>query len=785
MAILGAKIARSAPTVELAAYGIDDASMQWLEDRLGTRRPKASAVDSLARSSLTPQEQRFMGELLTAMRGGGRDVSVSVTQRGAGDAQRAGFMQATLQPKTRDAAVVGRVRAALEAVLWGQESHLEAFCTIARDHVSETRTLAAVLVLGGNRGHGKTEALAALANGLFANADSRVSKGGVHVVDLSAATDASAAALFDEEGPLGDKTLKQLVGRSIVCFTGAQDLQARAPRVAQLLQALLGTSRHEKGYRSLVYAFDFDQSEDSPIKAMSQALGPVGTRIASAYADFDDLDAATMQRYCLARLPRLLKSKALGDIRVDLDEAALSLLGAALATPHMPIEELDARAYQLILSHLEVADGGSRGAPTLVQMTAAADPEEAAAIIENLTSPLPDITLAKKLLRVVQVVVEAGAESVKAPAESHGAPKVEARRERSRATDVAEIHADVVARARNNEAMFASVSGKYDAFFRKLLAGMRLASEEESGVDLNEALNFVLRETTRVESLDADAAIALLASVAPVDFDQVERYASDTIPRPVAVALGVLERVGEATADELVLLTTLADKLIRNGVSVRRGQPRLVLARGQRHVETLSRLLSRLAPKARHVEEKVEASEPRKITVALSDDIDVPGYELKATGKLGTDGFTQRRVRQRLREAGNLEVSATERLTAIFELMKYENVEAIPAATAIALLDRVIDDLDEADLGTGFHLQSAEGRLEKYPDGFHPIALFVALEALELASNPTREEVTNLASRAAAILQRLPLKDREGAWFVNSPSQYAAMLHTLAERKRS
>ncbi len=565
MGLLGARIARSAPTVDLGSYGIDEASLQWLEDRLGSRAPKASAVDSLARATLTAREQRFMDELLKAMRGGGRNVSVSVTQSGAGDAQRAGVMQASLQPKTREAGLVGKVRAALDAVLWGQEKQLEAFCTVARDHVSETRTLPAVLVVTGNRGHGKTEALAALARGLCA----KEGKGRVHFVDLASATDASAAALFEEEGPLADKTLKSHVGRSLVCISGAQDLQTRAPQVAQRLQALLLTSRSHESYRSLAYAFDFDQTADSPVKAMAQALGPVGTRIASAYAQFDDLDAATMQRYCLTRLPQLLKSKALGNVRVDLDEAALALLGAALATPYMPIEELDARAYQLILAHLEGADDGQQRCPTRVQMTAAADPEEAAAIIANLTSPLPDITLAKKLLRVVQVVPETGSETVETPladeAAAASAP-VEAAVQPTHDEAIAEIHASVVERAEagDQDALF-RFGGRYDRSFVRMLAEMKLATDGH-GIDLNSALNFVsrTRATTCVGRVEAATAIAMLASIKVDEPDeQSEMFDDQRASRAVVVTLETVRRVRAATPDELDQLRTLAEAIVR------------------------------------------------------------------------------------------------------------------------------------------------------------------------------------------------------------------------------
>src|SRR5262249_7928632 len=137
---------------------------------------------------------------------------------------------------------------------------------------------------------------------------------------------------------------------------------------------------------------------------MSRALGLVGTRIASAYARFGALTSETMQRYCLSRLPALLESKNLGRVRVDLDPSAMALVGAALATPLMPLDELAPRLAALIPEHVEAADDGNNHTPASVELTAAADPELAASIIANLTSPVPDITLATKLLRVDRII---------------------------------------------------------------------------------------------------------------------------------------------------------------------------------------------------------------------------------------------------------------------------------------------------------------------------------------------------------------------------------------------
>ncbi len=723
MALLGAKVARTAPTVDLATYAIDDASMQWLEDRLGSRAPKVSAVDSLAQSSLAPHERRFMDELLKAVRGGGRNVTVSVTQTGATEAQRAGFMQATLHPKSREPGLVGQVRNAVEAVLWGQENNLDAFCAVARDHASVTRTLAAVLVLGGSRGHGKVEALAALANGLYAKTDKGKARPAVHVVDLSTATDATAAALFEADGALGESTLDRLVDHSVVCISGANDLQARAPQVAQRLQGLLMTARSSADYRSLVYAFDFDQLDcGSVLQTLDKALGPVGTRVASAYAHFGDLGASTMQRYCLARLPSLLQSKALGNVSVDLDDAALSILGAALATPHMPLEELDARVYHLVMSHLEGADDGTQRCPRRVQMTAAVEADEAASIIANLTSPLPDITLARRLLRVVQVVDEA----VKTPA-SVGGPAP------TGSSTIAEIHADVVARAAagNGDSLWSD--GRDDpSSLLKVIAGMQLANGAQ-GVDLDDMLDFIARPKTCVALVEADTAIAVLASIHEKDDHRGEVYKGTKVPRPVLVTRLTLARVRNATPEQIEHLTVLANRIVgdtdyADEIAERLGKITVREEAPKRHAE----------PEARHPTLATPPATPSHATdIARVLELAKAGDSASLfSAPLGEEtGFCEG-LRAMLEEGSWKDNDGLQRLL----LDANQRALALEPATTIAILGAI----------DGFGPPTKATTPDIVPGG--PLAVVMALEAIALTAHASTQEREGMEAHAKRII---------------------------------
>ncbi len=702
MALLGAKIARSAPTVDLTQYAIDDASMQWLEDRLGSRMPKASAVDSLARAPLTAHEQRFMDELLKALRGGGRSVSVSVTQSGVGEAQRAGFMQATLRPKTREAEVVGNVRRAVEAALWGQERHLDAFCRVASDHVSETRTLAAVMAIGGDRGHGKTEALSALTNGLYAKVGKTKTVVSVHEVDLSTVTDASAAGLFEEDGPLSPKTLRQLVGRSIVCFQGANDLQVRAPQVAKALQSLLATSRHDANYQRLLYVFDFDHIEDGSVLAtLAKAIGPVGTRALSAHAVFERLDAETMRRYCVERLPALLKSKALGDVRVDFDDAALAVIGQALATPFIPLEELDARIYQLVLAHLELFDGGGKRRPERVQMSVATDHEETERIITNLTSEIPDITLARNLLRVAQVI-----------------------------------------------------DSPDSTLAQDLECGEATAVESE-------AVREVAAHLDSDTSLDADAAIALLASIDPKEAPRKAEFETfgpeaglgSHAPHVVVAALEAVARVRHATEVQRDTLRALADNILRESPS---SVGEIYYDSVELYRATVRDSLGKLPLSMRDDEQRLEI---RQATDTLRAELEriwstKGALDPLMTVSAGWRGSVLGSLNA-IVQGGALDQTPAH---AAFGLMINDDITWVSTPTAIAFLAALAYPKSDYDNSIAQQLPIGDGVLATYPPGRHQLASIAALEVMRRITDATPAQFETMRQLVQHVILSAPAK---------------------------
>ena len=817
MAMYGTRVARTAPIIDLATYAIDDASMQWLEDRLGSRKPKASAVDSLARSSLTPQEQRFMTALLQAMRAGGRNVAVSVTHEGAGEAQRAGFMQATLHAKTREDEVVGKVRGAVAAVLWGQERHLEAFVLAASDHVSSTRTLPAILVVGGERGHGKTEAVAALADGLHTR-PGKV-QGRVHDVDLSTVTDASAAALFEEDGPLSEKTLRKLVNVGVVCFHGANDLQKRAPQLTLRLQKLLGTARTDADYKSLVYVFDFDQLDGTVVDTMDKALGPVGTYMASDYASFGHLDADTMRRYCLARLPQLLKSKQLGDMRVDFDDAALAIIGAALATPHMPLDSLDARIHQLILNHLDVADDGSKRPPARVQMTVAVDPEEAAAVIANLTSAVPKLSLARKLLRVEPVVVEetpvvadAPATQVVATEKPAASVKPAAPMETPPAVPDETLDALVnrVAWAwRNVEAgspgaFLSCMDSQRDAVQAALRA--LLLPSSPTARDCREII--VASEKQRVLALEPAVAVAILLRVAEQADQRTlphtdHRYhESKWLAEPMAfVSLGM--PTGAHDAPLVMVLETLS--LVEHASPCERRYMRELATRvvPTEHAALLESLLAKVvdttpAHTARaaarhaawmvhgHVSWTLEQYRNSSYYDYLSQYLSIDAKKEEG-GDFNTPTHSIGGGVLNIKHATQV-VDGPLADNAANELVE-RPIASIHPYSAYAMVGGIADRVRREDaydtlVRTPTSANGKQGLA--YPNTNHPRPVIVALEIVRLAANPTAAQLEQLRAMVAYIIDNLPPHlDQHAAAYSAILEETVTAIKTRADKKRA
>jgi hypothetical protein len=242
-----------------------------------------------------------------------------------------------------------KLRAAFaETGLWGQEQALEGFIRVAKDHLSPTRRQPALLCISGDVGHGKDQAIAQFQQTFLGE------KATIHEVDLAGMTKNDVPALFDADGPLGNKTLTKLQAKgAVVVIKHADGIETNVPELAKELKMRLLAKRGEPLFKSLPWVFDFDTTGKAA-DLMRGALGKTGTAQLSGAAEFKHLDGPTMVRYFRALLPKLLEDEMMSDLTVEVDKTAIHTLGEALATPFAPIDELENRIHRLVLSHLDV-----------------------------------------------------------------------------------------------------------------------------------------------------------------------------------------------------------------------------------------------------------------------------------------------------------------------------------------------------------------------------------------------------------------------------------------------
>jgi WD domain, G-beta repeat len=393
MAFIGAKTPRLAQTVDLTTFELQEADATWLQERLGTQTPKTTEIDALidglekaASDPETTARLRLARAIKDAIIGGQKTLPGAVTVSKDGAAARDGVgqaWQALAKTAVGEPAQVTRVRDGIGAALWGHESEVESFCRWAKDHVSTARLTPAVLALSGDPGHGKDGALVAFAK-LIGKATTDIRS-----VDFSRVKDSDLPLLFGEEGPLSIKDLKSkaVTPGLVVRLSGLDNLEQRAPAIAQALNQRLLARRGEALFAAIPYVLDFDHTSASPRALVNAALGQAGNRVISAESTFAHLDGPTMARYATELfIPRLLSARGLSDITVNWEPDALSLLGEMLATPLAPLDEIEHRLLRFVLTHIDTQEferkdavvsgrispafAGNEGEPARIEMTA-------------------------------------------------------------------------------------------------------------------------------------------------------------------------------------------------------------------------------------------------------------------------------------------------------------------------------------------------------------------------------------------------------------------------------
>ncbi len=303
---------------------------------------------------------------------------------------------------------VAELRELMPEGLWGQAGALEAFARARADGLSSTRRTPSLLVLGGELGQGKLEALSAFEELLGqkrAGQQTPTPPRRVEV-DLSAAIDGMVPALFGNDGaPLNLAALEKATGEGnvLVVLKNPANLAQNAPKVATALNDLLNTDA--RWVKRLYVVADFDGVPDAHAE-LGKSLGSPGVRQISAVADFGKLDAPAMLRYADELLPKLLANSRLEKLNFVFDPGARAVLGRVLATPNEPLDDLQPRLQQFVLSHVDVQTSFDPQTSVLKLSLAPelqADPKRLEALVTRLHRPLADLGAGRQLFVAAEV----------------------------------------------------------------------------------------------------------------------------------------------------------------------------------------------------------------------------------------------------------------------------------------------------------------------------------------------------------------------------------------------
>lgn len=338
-----------------------------------------------------------------------RASDVDITGRGVGPVSEAsGLALSSFRTVDGEPPELTDMRERMPEGLWGQEQTLPAFLTARADGLSTTRRTSSLLLLGGDVGHGKNEALQAYEE-LLAQPAKRKKQDPIPAkridLDLSRATDDDIGQLFGaDDAPLNEGTLEAAAknGNVLIVLRNPVNLAATAPELTAKLNDLFNaTHDHSK---ALHFVVDFDgQTAQSDF---GQAFGSPAVRQLSASAQFGQLDARAMLKYADQLLPKLLEGSRLANTRLVLDEEARACLGRALATPEEPLDDLEPRLQQLLLSHAHTQTSFDPKRSVLkfsVAPDLKADPAALQQLLTDLHQPLADLTAGRALFSPLEV----------------------------------------------------------------------------------------------------------------------------------------------------------------------------------------------------------------------------------------------------------------------------------------------------------------------------------------------------------------------------------------------
>jgi hypothetical protein len=397
---------------------------RWLTEQLGEKFGIEAFRSLSERSDLTTSQRAIVVGMRQTLSGEMRSLAGrALTKDGAKELPeiQARTLGASRAP-TGETELQKKVRADLPVALAGHEDQLDAFIELVRRYESPAWGTSPLMALVGQQGHGKDEALDKYAKAVLGETAQVV------YIDLArfsgSGMGASAAAAFGKNGPLSFDQLKKYepgyqppapkdgeqpeeVHPSIVVLRGVKDLRTKNPDAAQQLADILGAKKGTPNHVNIHFVFDFEEPVGTPArKLMIDAMAEIGSRFTCSTAEFKDLSGDTLAGYAEPILLESLKLQNTGNTVLEIDAEADAVLRKALATPYAPLEELESRLYEWLISKFDTQTSVDREVDVLrvsLNPEYANDPTKLDAAINSLHQQYADLRVGADLF-VVNIV---------------------------------------------------------------------------------------------------------------------------------------------------------------------------------------------------------------------------------------------------------------------------------------------------------------------------------------------------------------------------------------------
>lgn len=403
---------------------------EWLVDAFNSSTPRIGDITSmLQRNDLTNAQRSILVALRKSLVGDMRaergraftsEGSMSLTE------VRARTLKAAQAPSGKTD-LQRKVAEELPPSMLGHEDQVAPFVEYARRYQSPARQTLPLMAVVGNSGQGKEQGIDSFKSIVLGE------EAEVVTIDLRDFGKAAAmpgttgnTALFGKDGLLSPEVLKTRVEGyepppkqddddedppkvqpAIIVLKGVEGLQKNDPDMAAGLARLIAMKRSMPEYANVMVVLDFetDATED-PRQLVIDAIGAVGSRNLAATAAFKDLGGDELMSYAEPLLKDSLALPGLGNMVVEIDSDAEAALKRALATPHAPLEEMDQRLYEFLISKFDTQTNVDRDAAVLrvsLDPKFANNPAALDRMIEQLHEPFADLRLGSQLF-VVNIV---------------------------------------------------------------------------------------------------------------------------------------------------------------------------------------------------------------------------------------------------------------------------------------------------------------------------------------------------------------------------------------------